>query len=115
MTVVDCELGTTFKAGQSWVGAEALCARRRSRLDAVIHGTPLGWDSPTMIVTLDAKRRLTMPTSLAPASAGDDVDAHFDAEEVPRQPGRRAPAPPRARPPSQARIGLGARAAQPRR
>ena len=34
-----------------------------------------------MIVTLDAKRRLTVPTSLAPASPGDYFDAHFDAEE----------------------------------
>jgi hypothetical protein len=34
-----------------------------------------------MIVTLDAKRRLTVPASLAPASPGDYFDAHFDAEE----------------------------------
>ena len=34
-----------------------------------------------MIVTLDAKRRLTVPTSLAPASPGDYFEAHFDAEE----------------------------------
>ncbi|MBI3492745.1 MAG: hypothetical protein HY047_13355 [Acidobacteria bacterium] len=34
-----------------------------------------------MIVTLDAKRRLTVPTGLAPASPGDYFDAHFDAEE----------------------------------
>ena len=34
-----------------------------------------------MIVTLDAKRRLTVPTSLAPAAPGDYFDAHFDAEE----------------------------------
>ena len=39
------------------------------------------WDNPTMIVTLDAKRRLTVPTSLAPASPGDYFEAHFDAEE----------------------------------
>ena len=39
------------------------------------------WDNPTMIVTLDAKRRLTVPTSLAPTSPGDYFDAHFDAEE----------------------------------
>ena len=39
------------------------------------------WDNPTMIFTLDAKRRLTVPTSLAPASPGDYFDAHFDAEE----------------------------------
>jgi hypothetical protein len=34
-----------------------------------------------MIVTLDSKRRLTVPTSLAPASPGDYFDAHFDEEE----------------------------------
>ena len=34
-----------------------------------------------MIVTLDAKRRLTVPAGLAPASPGDYFDAHFDAEE----------------------------------
>ena len=39
------------------------------------------WDNPTVIVTLDAKRRLTVPTSLAPTSPGDYFDAHFDAEE----------------------------------
>ena len=26
------------------------------------------WDNPTMILTLDAKRRLTVPAALAPAS-----------------------------------------------
>jgi hypothetical protein len=39
------------------------------------------WDNPTMIVTLDAKRRLTVPAALAPASPGDYFDAHFDPEE----------------------------------
>jgi hypothetical protein len=40
-----------------------------------------------MIVALDAKRRLTVPAGLAPASPaspaspGDYFDAHFDAEE----------------------------------
>lgn len=34
-----------------------------------------------MIVTLDAKRRLTVPTALAPASPGDYFEARFDAEE----------------------------------
>jgi len=40
-----------------------------------------GWDNPTVIVTLDAKRRLTVPAGLAPASPGDYFDASFDAEE----------------------------------
>ena len=39
------------------------------------------WDNPTVIVTLDAKRRLTVPVALAPAAPGDDFDARFDAEE----------------------------------
>ena len=39
------------------------------------------WDNPTVIVTLDAKRRLTVPAGLAPASPGDYFDARFDAEE----------------------------------
>lgn len=39
------------------------------------------WDNPTMVVRLDAKRRLTVPTALAPASPGDYFDARFDAEE----------------------------------
>lgn len=34
-----------------------------------------------MIVTLDAKRRLTVPAALAPSSPGDYFDARFDAEE----------------------------------
>jgi hypothetical protein len=39
------------------------------------------WDNPTVIVTLDAKRRLTVPAVLAPAKPGDYFDAQFDAEE----------------------------------
>ena len=42
---------------------------------------PPAWDNPTMIVTLDAKRRLTVPTALAPAAPGDYFEASFDAEE----------------------------------
>ena len=34
-----------------------------------------------MIVALDAKRRLTIPAALAPASPGDYFDVRFDAEE----------------------------------
>jgi hypothetical protein len=34
-----------------------------------------------MVIALDAKRRLTVPASLAPAKPGDYFDAHFDAEE----------------------------------
>jgi hypothetical protein len=39
------------------------------------------WDNPTRVVILDAKRRLTVPTALAPAKPGDYFDAHFDADE----------------------------------
>jgi hypothetical protein len=34
-----------------------------------------------MIVTLDEKRRLTIPVALAPAVPGDAFDARFDEEE----------------------------------
>ncbi len=34
-----------------------------------------------MIVTLDRKRRLTVPVALAPAVAGDAFDAQFDSDE----------------------------------
>ena len=34
-----------------------------------------------MILTLDAKRRLTLPATLAPAKPGDHFKAEFDAEE----------------------------------
>jgi hypothetical protein len=56
---------------------------KRGRLYAAVSvrsGTTHG-RNPTMIVTLDAKRRLTIPAALAPASAGDYFDARFDAEE----------------------------------
>ena len=34
-----------------------------------------------MILTLDAKRRLTVPAALAPTSPGDTFEARFDPEE----------------------------------
>jgi hypothetical protein len=34
-----------------------------------------------MVLTLDAKRRLTIPAALAPAEPGDHFTAEFDAEE----------------------------------
>jgi len=34
-----------------------------------------------VIVTLDSKRRLTIPLGLAPTKPGDYFDAEFDAEE----------------------------------
>jgi len=34
-----------------------------------------------MIVTLDAKRRLSIPAALAPAAPGDQFDARYDADD----------------------------------
>ena len=34
-----------------------------------------------MVVTLDAKRRLTVPSSLVPAAPGDHFEVRFDPEE----------------------------------
>jgi len=34
-----------------------------------------------MVVTLDAKRRVSIPAALAPASPGDQFDASFDPDE----------------------------------
>jgi len=34
-----------------------------------------------MIVTLDSKRRITVPAALAPTSPGDAFEAHYDKEE----------------------------------
>jgi hypothetical protein len=34
-----------------------------------------------MVLTLDAKRRLTIPAALAPASPGDHFKAEFDPDE----------------------------------
>src|SRR5437867_12527788 len=53
------------------------CVVRRVRVDP----GRARWDNPTMVVTLDATRRLTVPAALAPAKPGDYFDAHFDAEE----------------------------------
>ena len=39
------------------------------------------WDDPTMILTLDSKRRLTLPSTLCAAKPGAHFTAVFDAEE----------------------------------
>jgi hypothetical protein len=39
------------------------------------------WDNPTMIVTLDANRRVSIPTALVPTVPGDQFDASFDTED----------------------------------
>jgi hypothetical protein len=42
---------------------------------------PMGGIIPPVILTLDAKRRLTVPASLAPARPGDHFEAEFHAED----------------------------------
>ena len=44
-------------------------------------GVPRRWDNSTVMVRLDSKLRLTVPSGLAPATPGDYFDARFDAEE----------------------------------
>ncbi len=39
------------------------------------------WDHPTMILKLDSKRRLTLPSSLSSVKPGDVFEATFDEEE----------------------------------
>jgi hypothetical protein len=39
-----------------------------------IDNLPPMWDNPTMIVTLDAKRRVSIPAALAPAAPGDQFE-----------------------------------------
>jgi hypothetical protein len=51
--------------------------RFRTRIDTF---RPL-WDNPTMIVTLDDKRRVSIPVALAPATPGDQFDASFNPDE----------------------------------
>ena len=46
-----------------------------------VDGSDPVWDYPTMIVTLDAKRRFSIPATLAPASPGDAFEAHYDQDE----------------------------------
>jgi len=47
----------------------------------MIDTRPQRWDCPTMIVTIDAKRRLTVPAKLAPTIPGDQFDATFHPDE----------------------------------
>lgn len=39
------------------------------------------WEYPTVILTLDAKRRLSIPVALAPSSPGDVFEALYDEED----------------------------------
>ena len=47
----------------------------------LIDNTDRGGIIPLMILTLDAKRRLTLPASLVPAQPGDHFQAEFDPDE----------------------------------
>jgi hypothetical protein len=49
--------------------------------EAPVDSSASVWDHPTMIVTLDAKRRVSIPVALVPAAPGDQFDASFDAED----------------------------------
>jgi hypothetical protein len=44
-----------------------------------------------VVITLDAKRRLTVPAALAPVKPRDYFDAHFDAERESHQRPRQQP------------------------
>jgi bifunctional DNA-binding transcriptional regulator/antitoxin component of YhaV-PrlF toxin-antitoxin module len=46
-----------------------------------LDGAGRWWEGPTMVVTLDAKRRLTVPRTVASAKPGDVFEVDFDAEE----------------------------------
>jgi len=39
------------------------------------------WEDPTVTVTLDSKRRLTLPVSLLSTKPGQVFDARYDADE----------------------------------
>jgi hypothetical protein len=43
--------------------------------------TRVQWENPTMIVRLDSKRRLTVPTSLLSVQPGQSFDVSFDPED----------------------------------
>ncbi len=62
------------------VGLLPLGSRAAADMAPPLTGLSL-WDNPTVIVTLDEKRRLTIPVALAPAVPGDAFDASFDEEE----------------------------------
>src|SRR5437868_4647592 len=54
---------------------------RRKPVEHFVDKSALLWDRPTVIVTLDSKRRLTIPKRLAPMRPGDHFEAQFDADE----------------------------------
>ena len=46
-----------------------------------IDGARPRWEYPTLIITLDAKRRVSIPAALAPANPGDQFEATFESED----------------------------------
>src|ERR1017187_5902378 len=50
-------------------------------LQGVLDKIRARWDRPTVLLTLDAKRRLTVPSSLAPSHRGDHFEAEFHPED----------------------------------
>src|SRR5947208_392386 len=64
-----------------WSRSRSISSQPSRSKPSPIDGRCAEWDNPTMIVTLDSKRRLTVPATLAPASPGEYFDAQFDAEE----------------------------------
>jgi hypothetical protein len=53
----------------------------QGRLASQIDIPGLRWEYPTMIVTVDAKRRVSIPAALAPTAPGDQFDASFDPDD----------------------------------
>ena len=68
------------RSASYWPGVR-ICASSKPAAKRGVDARDPVWDYPTMIVTLDAKRRFSIPAALAPASPGDQFDATFDAEE----------------------------------
>jgi len=46
-----------------------------------IDNLPTLWEYPTMLITMDAKRRLTVPAAAGDFKPGDVFEANFDPEE----------------------------------
>jgi hypothetical protein len=60
--------------------ADRLMDPRRLCSPAQVDTVGRSWEYPTMIVTLDSKRRLTVPVAV-PAKPGDHFLVDFDAQE----------------------------------
>ena len=76
---MDKSLRLPVRAASRAIASVLVLEEAKSSLSLTLTG--LWWDNPTMILTLDAKRRLTVPVNLAPAEPGDHFIAEFDPEE----------------------------------